>query len=135
MCIYNTMTRMRKRARRFPIITTSKTSYYSSFFSKHVGENAFHLTGTKKYNNLQDEIVFGSCERLDEDTILNLLYHEIEHWAHDIYLADCEVNKRIEAYNKEMADGRTPFTEWISGGKYDMSEWEKKYKHRGKDNL
>ena len=72
--------------------------------------------------------MFVDCGNITENDDLDLLIHEINHWAHDLYLADCEVDKRIEAYSKQRVLNKTPFTEWINtDAGYDVSEWRKKY--------
>ena len=123
-----TKTRMRKRAREFPTITTAENSIFRDYFLNKIG-GGYHHTGTKSHGIPgKDEIVFVKCKDCPEEEIIRLLNHEIEHWVHDLYLADDEVNKRIEAYQTEINYGRTPFTEWISNGEaYDMNEWKKKY--------
>lgn len=125
-------TRMRKRAREFPRITTNKNCYLSNHFkNNNRGLQACQYTGTKKYLDLQNEIVFVECGNITENDVLDLLIHEINHWAHDLYLADCEVNKRIESYSKQRELNKTPFTEWINtDAGYDMTEWEEKYRKR-----
>lgn len=123
---------MRKRAREFPRITTNKNCYLSNHFKNNSrGLQACHYTGTKKYFDLQNEIVFVECGNITENDALDMLIHEINHWAHDLYLADCEVNKRIESYSKQRELNKTPFTEWINtDAGYDMTEWEEKYRKR-----
>jgi hypothetical protein len=125
---------MRDESRKFPTVKTLK--HVPRRLQRAISSCNFiacHNTGLGVEGwEKKSFIVFCEPSRtivIDECVFyLNVLIHEINHWAQTMYIDDGEVLNMMNAYHRETAMGRTPFTEWINvEGGYNMEMWENKY--------
>ena len=79
------------------------------------------------YDWKDNQLLLGNLKYETEDYILDVLIHEINHYAQCIYLDKREIMYSIEGFQ----GWETPFVEYICvpAGHYDFSKWERKY-HR-----